>query len=578
MLKTDSLKQHIKDKDKNFLRALRLLGVIVLLIIAVKMIYIKMIEPELGKSMMLEGEAVFECGDNTENIALSSHYPVSNLKNGDKITVSFEVPKIKGYNVPVLEFKGFYCYVSCTVEDEAGKKKEYNEKRDAGINGLVQGFKIYRFPLEREQKQKVTVEFEAGDDYAMSFVPDFYVKDGLTGVKSFISSHITKTMISIFMMILGLAIIFFGFFNRNLNVENRRLMWLGCVYVFISTWVILISGIMQLVTVHFRYCYYIEYLSLAMSFVCLSMYLAESSENKFIKIYCTVNSVILLVLMALFITLDLTGVLTLHRMLTVIRVFLLLMFFSVFYYCYEEKKLKHKNINYIIFGIALMIAIFVMEVIANNGSLARYEFAKGYLPFAICIFMVMFMMDNVSGLARFYMNRGEKQFLERLAYEDALTHLPNRLACEMELSRIEEKSGNKYILMMLDVNGLKYVNDNYGHKAGDELLKNMGRVVRNAALQCDGMAGRFGGDEFIAVIPIKEDDEELNGDKELERIGQVLKKERARVNRENKGKYELNFSYGFSIYASGSQESAWKILMKADNNMYDMKKLGGSSK
>ncbi len=576
MLKTDSLKQHIK--DKNFLRALRLLGVIVLLIIAVKMIYIKMIEPELGKSMMLEGEAVFECGDNTENIALSSHYPVSNLKNGDKITVSFEVPKIKGYNVPVLEFKGFYCYVSCTVEDEAGKKKEYNEKRDAGINGLVQGFKIYRFPLEREQKQKVTVEFEAGDDYAMSFVPDFYVKDGLTGVKSFISSHITKTMISIFMMILGLAIIFFGFFNRNLNVENRRLMWLGCVYVFISTWVILISGIMQLVTVHFRYCYYIEYLSLAMSFVCLSMYLAESSENKFIKIYCTVNSVILLVLMALFITLDLTGVLTLHRMLTVIRVFLLLMFFSVFYYCYEEKKLKHKNINYIIFGIALMIAIFVMEVIANNGSLARYEFAKGYLPFAICIFMVMFMMDNVSGLARFYMNRGEKQFLERLAYEDALTHLPNRLACEMELSRIEEERGNKYILMMLDVNGLKYVNDNYGHKAGDELLKNMGRVVRNAALQCDGMAGRFGGDEFIAVIPIKEDDEELNGDKELERIGQVLKKERARVNRENKGKYELNFSYGFSIYASGSQESAWKILMKADNNMYDMKKLGGSSK
>lgn len=575
MAKTVSSKQNIK--KKRFLRALRLLGVIVLLIFIAKLIYVDLIRPGFGKYEMISTEAIMDHNGEISTIDLSLHNSLDGVKMGDKIKVTFTLPALTEYSTPILEFKGFYCNIDYVIEDENGKTDTISEKREEGFNGLIQGFRMYRLPLDRTQKGRITVEFEAGDDDAIIFVPDFYIRDGLGGIRSFVSVNITKIMISVFMLILGIAIIVFGLFNKNLNVENRRLIWLGCTYVFISTWVILISGMMQLVTENFRYYYYIEYLSLAMTFVCISMYMVESTDMKFLRVYSMINSITMLILMMILICLDVFGVVSLHKMLTLIRVVMLLIFSEIIIYCIREKRQKHNNINYIIFGMVFMIAVFIVEVIYNRGSLARYEFTQGYLPFAICVFMAMFMLDNISGLSKYYMNRGEKQILERLAYEDPLTRLPNRRACELRLSQIESDEDGCYLLMMLDVNGLKYVNDNFGHKAGDELLKEMSRVAKNAVYLCEGMVGRFGGDEFVAVVPVDASSYENEADKgknEFERISQALKKECAKINKDSRRKYDLRFSYGYSIYESGSGESAWQTLKKADNGMYSMKKEG----
>jgi diguanylate cyclase (GGDEF)-like protein len=89
------------------------------------------------------------------------------------------------------------------------------------------------------------------------------------------------------------------------------------------------------------------------------------------------------------------------------------------------------------------------------------------------------------------------------ALTDPMTGLPNarslQIQFEKEVARAN-RSNNGFQLLMLDLDGFKAVNDNYGHKAGDQLLREVGRVIKEQLRDYDFLA-RYGGDEFAALIP-----------------------------------------------------------------------------
>jgi diguanylate cyclase (GGDEF)-like protein len=91
---------------------------------------------------------------------------------------------------------------------------------------------------------------------------------------------------------------------------------------------------------------------------------------------------------------------------------------------------------------------------------------------------------------------------EKLAYLDPLTGTANRRFAEITLhSRYEEfkRYGWPFGLIFIDVDRFKNINDEYGHSAGDEVLKMVAKTLMNSARSFDVVA-RWGGDEFIAVI------------------------------------------------------------------------------
>ncbi|MFZ5466218.1 MAG: diguanylate cyclase [Pseudomonadota bacterium] len=91
----------------------------------------------------------------------------------------------------------------------------------------------------------------------------------------------------------------------------------------------------------------------------------------------------------------------------------------------------------------------------------------------------------------------------RLASRDPLTGVGNRLAFDEALAREIVRAGRhdgRLVLMMLDMDGFKEVNDRYGHVVGDELLKHFAQVVKATARGSD-MLFRFGGDEFALLMP-----------------------------------------------------------------------------
>jgi diguanylate cyclase (GGDEF)-like protein len=101
---------------------------------------------------------------------------------------------------------------------------------------------------------------------------------------------------------------------------------------------------------------------------------------------------------------------------------------------------------------------------------------------------------NITALKR---AQEKNQFL---SYHDSLTGLYNRRYYEEAISRINKPANYPISIIMADVNGLKLVNDAFGHKIGDELLQRAADAILGSCRDND-IAARWGGDEFIILLP-----------------------------------------------------------------------------
>ncbi len=89
------------------------------------------------------------------------------------------------------------------------------------------------------------------------------------------------------------------------------------------------------------------------------------------------------------------------------------------------------------------------------------------------------------------------------ALTDTMTGLPNARSLQLEFNKEvgrTARSGMSFQVLVLDLDGFKTVNDTFGHKVGDEMLRSVGRVIQDQLREYDFLA-RYGGDEFVALIP-----------------------------------------------------------------------------
>src|SRR5918999_945769 len=92
------------------------------------------------------------------------------------------------------------------------------------------------------------------------------------------------------------------------------------------------------------------------------------------------------------------------------------------------------------------------------------------------------------------------QRIEHLAMHDVLTELPNR-HCLQSSIETAIRDGGVGALLFIDIDHFKYVNDNFGHRSGDQLIIGVGSVLRDVTRACGGGFYRLGGDEFAIHLP-----------------------------------------------------------------------------
>ena len=154
-------------------------------------------------------------------------------------------------------------------------------------------------------------------------------------------------------------------------------------------------------------------------------------------------------------------------------------------------------------------------------------------------------------------------YLEYLGKHDVLTQLRNRTFYTEELNRLQRKGPWPVSVMSVDLNGLKQINDEEGHAAGDALLRRAGEVL-SKAVDAPAWPARIGGDEFVVLLPATD---ERGVQAMRERLASLLE-----LNNQfyaGRSGHTLCFAIGTATCASG--ESIDAALMRADKSMYQDK-------
>lgn len=160
----------------------------------------------------------------------------------------------------------------------------------------------------------------------------------------------------------------------------------------------------------------------------------------------------------------------------------------------------------------------------------------------------------------------KKRIDDEVAYmsiHDSLTGLYNRGYFEEEMKRLSNGRQNPIGLIICDVDGLKTINDTYGHAFGDQLLVDAAKVLK-ASFRMGDMIARIGGDEFAILVP-------KTTEESMKRACQRLTAATDTHNRDNPD-LPLHFSMGYSI-RSYKQTSMESLFLAADNQMYQDKAL-----
>ena len=168
--------------------------------------------------------------------------------------------------------------------------------------------------------------------------------------------------------------------------------------------------------------------------------------------------------------------------------------------------------------------------------------------------------------------RDANRRLHQLAFEDALTGLPNRPQFEQRLSHLLKHAGrapSAMAVLFIDIDGFKAVNESYGHAAGDDVLREVGRRLAVLARPQD-TAARIGGDEFLLLVAAPGSHESVANTAQ-----RALHALIAPYRLPNGSELRLSCSIGIAVFPEHGPMG--RLIGNADAAMFAVKRIGGST-
>jgi diguanylate cyclase (GGDEF)-like protein/PAS domain S-box-containing protein len=162
--------------------------------------------------------------------------------------------------------------------------------------------------------------------------------------------------------------------------------------------------------------------------------------------------------------------------------------------------------------------------------------------------------------------------LQHLADHDALTGLVNRRRFEHELDRAlahADRYGSKGAVLLLDLDGFKYINDALGHSVGDELIMRIAGILRGTLRETD-LVARIGGDEFAAILP---EADASTAAIVAEKLLSAIRRQGS-VTTSAQRQARVTTSIGVTVFDGTRGLTGEDLLVEADIAMYDAKDAG----
>ncbi len=158
-------------------------------------------------------------------------------------------------------------------------------------------------------------------------------------------------------------------------------------------------------------------------------------------------------------------------------------------------------------------------------------------------------------------------YINGLAYRDSMTGVKNKTAYDEMAKKIEEKMRTEqpeFAVIVFDINGLKQVNDNFGHDFGDILIIDCSKLICKSFKRSP--VYRIGGDEFVVIL---ENDDLEHYQERLEDFQREIEE----ANRTSNVGFKISIARGIAIYNSGTDLVFANVFKRADEAMYQNKQI-----
>lgn len=451
-----------------------------------------------------------------------------------------------------LFFRSMQSYIKIYVED----KLIYEYKPSNTVFRKIPGSTWVLLPLKEDfSNKKLTIEREAKYKNFYGTMDEIYL-----GTKGDIISYLIKNSLgglitSFLMLTIGLICIIISLFIKKM-LNNKKLYYLGIFSILCSFWSLGELRILQLFTGNINFVSHFAFLSLNMGHLAFLMFIYTFDFYSRDKIF---RSIILFSFggFILINILHICGIMDYFQSLILTHIAILssVLYISFKYGLFFLKKNIGSHINYL----HLHMLIFFLIALSDLFKFYFFKTIKlgGGIRLGLCYFIFAMTILSFKQLSQAFSEKLELSLLKKIAFTDSLTKLSNRSAFEEKRKELELGKNNQQIsIISVDMNNLKFINDNFGHQEGDKALEEIAKLLYSN-FKNHGNIYRLGGDEFIIIC---------NSNLSLD-IALIFKE----INNDIKSNFKLGrfkpyLAYGHAIFQSG--ENFDKVLKEADNEMY----------
>ncbi len=487
-------------------------------------------------------------------------------KKGDEMELSIDLPDTADQEFPTLLLMTKYSAFRVFVDDEQVSEYEMERVGTKKFVGCAQ--KLISLPNKSSGKKLRIMLYICEDDSFMS-IDSPWVGKHLDVETGFMHANLFPVMSGIFLIIFGVAFAAATLVFLPSVPEMKEQLFAAFMAMDYGVYTLTFYNVLFFF-MDAKYATYMEYISLYLLVpftVALLFSIHNISRHK--KLLYSIGGVISAVSIGLILLHFIFGI-HMNRTLTFYHLMsgtAILLVNAIFVKDLVTKRLPIVGIVQL-GGLAVMSQFMMVGMIVykmeRNGVILLDFLPTGIFPSGGMIFLMAHLLTYLLYITESYARNQEYGDLERLAYEDALTGLYNRSRSELFMDELNKKNDD-YCLVSLDLNGLKEVNDRYGHTAGDQYIKEFSAVLRSV-FGGELPICRVGGDEFMVFLH-GTDEEKIKG--YVDEIYELTGKIRLRS-----GDYPCSAAAGaaFRHEIHNENAAAHDVYMLADERMYTEKR------
>ena len=441
---------------------------------------------------------------------------------------------------------------------------------------LIYRFDDSAFPCNDQMRSKIHCDAPLrapGEDSVLSITyfqngkpslkmpPVYFGTSGDVLLDHIRSDGFTLVLLSVLMLCAAAGLMLSFYFAAN-RILDRRLLDIIVFLLLCSVWFFCDSGLaryLSQMSPAVEGLSFYAFMTLELPFLCFIYHTGSIKERAGIPLVCAavVLNVLIQTLLWSVGAAEFIEMLPITHVLLVTGIIVTVVEIHREYRRSKDRQLVIILLAFLLMGSSGLLALLFYWLLKISFYAVFFELGLLSFILLLCAYLCVNLMDSL----RF---KAESKIYERLSREDSMTGLQNRRSFDEYIGKlVESRQQNRNpVLIFLDVNGLKSVNDRFGHKAGDELIIGAAHCLKNT-FDTDASCFRLGGDEFCVLIPDAR--RAGNWQKKLESVV-------AQYNRDHRIPVSLAAGSSQLLDETGASKSLSDWKQQADLQMYENKK------